>query len=217
MARHLSRSGRGGGERSAGVRPRGSRQFRPRRLRVASAFAVVAGIAGSAGLVVQSSYATFSAQTSTPSFNVTTGTVVLTNDSAGTVAVDLSNQRPGGPTLTKCINVTSTGSAPSAVRFYASVTGDPTLPTYVNVTITAGLANSTCSSFNAGSTLFSGTLQGLSAHQNYGNGLSTGWAPTGSGSETRAYQFVVGLAAAAPNSTEGTSTSASFTWEAQNT
>jgi hypothetical protein len=217
MMRRPSGSSEVGGEGVSGVQHRGFWRFRPERVRLISALSLTAGMACSTALVLHSSYATFSAQTSAPPFNLSTGTVTLTNDSAGSAAVNLSNQRPGGPTFTKCINVTSTGSAPSAVNFYTSVTGDPTLPTYVNVAITAGTANSTCSTFSAGKTLFSGTLQGLSAYQNYGNGLSTGWGPTGSGSETRAYQFVLGIATAAPNSTQGTSTSATFTWEAQNT
>lgn len=200
-----------------GVRSRGLRRSRRGKVTLVSALAVTAGMACSGAFVLESTYGTFSAQTAAPPFTVSTGTVALTNDSAGSAAVNLPNQRPGGPSFTKCFNVTSTGSVPSAVTFYTSLTGDPTLPTYINVAITAGAANSTCSNFSAATTLFNGTLQGLSAYQNYANGLSTGWSPTGTGSETRAYRLVIGMAADAPNSTQGTSTSMTFTWEAQNT
>lgn len=188
-----------------------------RGARVAAALSVAAGLALSMGLVVQSSYASFNSQSSIPSFSVSTATVALTNDAAGSAAISLSNQKPGGPTYTKCINVISGSSVASAVNFYSSVTGDSALRAYINLSVTAGTAGSTCSSFTAGKALFSGTLQGLSAYQNFGNGLRTGWNPTGGISETLPFQFTVGLSSAAPSSTQGKSVSATFTWEAQNT
>jgi hypothetical protein len=46
-------------------------------------------------------------------------------------------------------------------------------------------------------------------------GGTTGWAPTGSGAETRVFKFTYVLDNTIPNTLQSSSVTATFTWEAQ--
>jgi hypothetical protein len=185
---------------------------------------LVAGLAGlvvSGGLVWQASYSAFSATSTNPTSNWSSGTVALSDDDANTALFTASNLKPGA-TGTKCIAVTSTGSLPSTVKLYG--TGAATtnaLSTYINLTITQGTGGAfgSCTGFTplgTGSSVFSGTLAGFaSSSTGFANGLGT-WAPTGSGSETRVFQLVYTLDPAVPNSSQAGTAALGFTWEAQN-
>src|SRR3954470_8673687 len=90
--------------------PRPSRRAR----RLALAVSGIGALAITAGLVWQSAYAAFTESTPTYTLGWSTGSVTIADDDAGAVLFSASGLRPGA-TQVRCITVTSTGSAPSAV------------------------------------------------------------------------------------------------------
>jgi hypothetical protein len=191
------------------------------RSRWAALAAILTGLLVSGGVVWQASYSAFSATTTNPTSNWSSGTVALSDDDTNTALFTASNLKPGA-TGTKCIAVTSTGSLASTVKLYG--TGAATtnaLSTYVNLTITQGTGGTfgSCTGFTplgTGSSVFSGTLAGFASSATaFASGLGT-WAPTGTGSETRVFQLVYTLDPAVPNSAQAGTAALGFTWEAQN-
>jgi hypothetical protein len=192
-----------------------------RRARVVGLAAVVAGLAGSAAIIWQASYSAFSATTVNPTNNWTAGTVALSDDDSSTALYTATGLKPGS-TGTKCIAVTSTGSLASTVKLYG--TGPATtnaLSSSLNLTIVQGTGGGfgSCTGFTplgSGSSVYTGTLAALgTANTNFATGLGT-WAPTGTASETRVFQFSYTLDPNTPNTAQGGTASIGFTWEAQN-
>jgi hypothetical protein len=183
---------------------------------------VVAGVGASAAVVWHASYSAFSATTANPTNNWAAGNVALSDDDSNTAMFNASNLKPTS-TGTKCIAVTSTGSLASTVKLYGtSATTTNALSTYLNLTITQGTGggfSAGCSGFSplgTGATVYSGTVAGFaSGSTNFANGLGT-WAPTGTGSETRVFQFTWTLDPTTPNSAQSGTAALGFTWEAQN-
>jgi hypothetical protein len=174
------------------------------------------------GLVIApASYSAFSSTTANPTSNWTAGTVMLADDDASSALFTATGLRPGS-TGTKCIVVTSSGNLPSTVKLYG--TGAATtnaLSGSITLAVTQGTGGSfgSCTGFTplaSGASVYNGTLAAFAAGS---TGFATGlgnWAPTGSASESRTYQFVYTVDAAAPNTTQGGTASIAFTWEAQN-
>lgn len=198
-----------------------STHTRRRNSRILTVGAVVAGLAVSGALVWNASYSAFSAQTANPSSNWSAGTVGLADDDTNTALFSATNLTPGS-TGTKCIAVTSTGSAASAVKLYGttpSTTKD--LASNISLTITQGTGGGfgDCKGFTAlttGSSVYTGTVAGLgSSATNYATGLGD-WKPTGTASETRVYQVTYTLNSNTPNTAQGGTASLGLTWEAQN-
>lgn len=192
-----------------------------RNSRMLAAGAIVLGIAGSGALVWHASYSAFSSQSTTPASNWSAGTVALTNDSNNTALFSATNLKPGS-TGTKCIAVTSTGTLPSAVKLYpTNMTTTNSLASSIDLTVTQGTGGGfgSCTGFTpltSGSSVYSGTLASFAAaSSNYATGVGT-WTPTGSGSETRVFQITYTLDPATPNTAQGGTASAGFTWEDQN-
>jgi hypothetical protein len=192
-----------------------------RRARVVGLAAVVAGLAGSAAIIWQASYSAFSATTANPTNNWTAGTVALSDDDSATALFTATGLKPGS-TGTKCIAVTSTGSLASTVKLYG--TGPATtnaLSSSLNLTIVQGTGGGfgSCTGFaplGSGSSVYTGTLATLgAANTNFATGLGT-WAPTGTASETRVFQFSYTLDPNTPNTAQGGTASIGFTWEAPN-
>ncbi|MGH8960178.1 MAG: hypothetical protein ACRDWT_03075 [Jatrophihabitantaceae bacterium] len=196
---------------------------RPRRkhAKLIGAGALLAGLAASATVVWQASYSAFSATTSNPASNWSAGSVALSDDDSNAAMFTASNLKPGS-TGTKCIAVTSTGSLASTVKLYG--TGPATtnaLSSSLNLSIVQGTGGGfgSCTGFTplaSGSPVYSGTLAAFgSAATSYATGLGS-WAPTGTASETRVFQFSYTLDANTPNSAQGGTATIGFTWEAQN-
>lgn len=193
----------------------------PRAARLAAWIAVPAALVASGVVVSTASYSAFSATTSNPTNNWTSGNVVLADDDNDTALFSATGLKPGS-TGSKCIAVTSTGTLPSVVRLYgtgAQTTSD--LATALDITIESGTGGgfSSCTGFtaDAGSPLFTGKLSALGTQAtNYSTGLGA-WAPTGSGSQTHVYRFSYSLPTGAPSTAQGKTASIGFTWEAQNT
>ncbi len=179
------------------------------------------GLALSAMVVWQASYAAFSATTSNGPNTWNASSLGLTNDSTGPMFA-LTNLVPGA-TGSKCLKVSSTGTVPSTVKLYTSlgtaVTND--ISAYINLTIQLGTGGTyaSCSSFSSTATEFTGTLAALTtAATSYANGVSAG-SLTGTGlPESLTYQISWTFSSSAPNSAQGGSTpNVTLTWEAQNT
>ncbi|WP_375432296.1 hypothetical protein [uncultured Friedmanniella sp.] len=174
------------------------------------------------GLVVsQASYSAYSASTSNPTSNWSSGTVQLSDDDSNAALFSASNLKPGA-TGTKCIVVTSSGSLASTVKLYAaSVATTKALASSITLNVTQGSGGSfgSCTGFTPAATnpsVFSGTLESFgTTATSFATGLGS-WAPTGTATESRTYQVSYTLAANAPDSTQGGTASVALTWEAQN-
>src|SRR3954465_4259490 len=178
------------------------------RSRWAVPIAILAGVLVSAGFVWQASYSAFFATTSNPTSNWAAGTVALSDDDSNTAMFNATGLKPGS-TGTKCIAVTSTGSLPSAVKLYGtSPSTTNALSSSITLSVVQGNGGTfgSCTGFTplgAGSSVFSGTLASFgTTATGFANGLGT-WAPTGTASETRVFQFTYTLDSAAPNTTQG--------------
>lgn len=174
------------------------------------------------GIVVsQASYSAYSASTTNPTSNWSSGTVNLTDDDSNAALFSASNLKPGS-TGTKCIVVTSTGSLASSIKVYATnASTTKALASSINLNITQGTGGTfgSCSGFApaaSNATVFSGTAETFaSTATSYASGVGT-WTPTGTANESRTYQVSYTLAASAPDSTQGGTAAMALTWEAQN-
>jgi len=187
--------------------------------RLSGLIAAGVAIAATGSGVMAASYSAFSGSTTNPTNSWNTGSVILGDDDAGTAMFTGSNQQMNAGT-SKCIKVTSTGSLASTVKLYSTSPSDPNgLASHIVLNISIGTAASTanfasCTGFTSAASLYTGTLAGFVSTYgtNYGSGLSTQWAPTGSGSESRVFQFTWSYDSTAPQSATAGDT---FTWEAQ--
>jgi hypothetical protein len=176
--------------------------------------------------------AQFSATTSaTTSFQ--SGTVVLGGNDAGVAMFSTSGMSPGA-TVTKCIAVTYTGTAPALVRLYAS--GGSGLGAYLTMTLTRGTSlpdppsygtGDGCGTFTADPTtyagangvMYAGTLSGYaSAYPGYATGLldPAAGAPQTWTNGTR-HVYRVDLTLSSDPAAQGLSVTPTFAWEARNT
>jgi hypothetical protein len=187
---------------------------------------LVCGLAAVA--VAAATWSSFSATTANPSNAFSAGTVAISDNDAG-ATLSASSMAPGGST-SGCIQVTYTGSLPATVHQYASTTGS--LAQYLNLTITRGTQSSpsfpSCTGFTADAAnyvgagagvVYSGTLSAFaSTYTNYANGLldAPGSAQTWKTNDAHAYKFTITLPSSAPSAAQGLSSTATFTWEAQN-
>jgi hypothetical protein len=179
------------------------------------------------GLKVGATWSAFSATTDDTS-TVAGGTVALSDNDAGSAMFSVSGMQPGD-TSSRCVQVTSTGTLPSLVKLYGSVTGTG-LGTYLTLTLTRGTVSSgsfsSCTGFSADSAdligsgagvLYTGTLAAFPT--TYAGGVTDYTRPSvpeaWTANEVHAYRLTVTLQnnAAAAGKTAG----ATFTWEARNT
>lgn len=175
-------------------------------------------VLAAAGLVWNASHSAFSDTTSNPTSNWAAGTVDLTDDDTNTAMFNVTNLKPGS-TGSKCIQVTSSGSLPSAVKLYTSnYSNTNALGSYIDVKVEEGTPGnfSSCGSFS-GTAIANDTLAALSAARtNFSNGVGS-WTTTGGSSETKTYKFTYTVKTSTPDSAQGGSAALGFTWEAQNT
>jgi hypothetical protein len=187
---------------------------------------LVCGLA--AGVTVAATWSSFSATTTNPSNSFSAGTVAISDNDAG-ATLSIPQLAPGGSS-SGCIKVTDTGSLAAAVHMFASTTGS--LAQYLNLTVTRGAQTSptfpSCTGFTADSTnyvgsgagvVYSGTLSNFaSSYTGFANGLVDvpGSAQTWSSGSAHSYMLTVSLPAGAPSAAQGLSSTATFSWEAQN-
>jgi len=196
--------------------PTGASRLR-QRFTVAKALAFLGAFLAVSFLVVGSSQAAFTSQTSNTGNSISVPTVqfdLTDNDSANAMfnnVTMLPNE-----TDQSCIEVTYTGDLdPTDVAFYVAAPPTGNLAQYLNLQIDIGTdATPTfddCSSFVSNSTLYTGTLTSFaSSHHSLAAALST-WDPSSLGDPTRVFRFTITVQnePAAQNETAGFG----FTWE----
>lgn len=178
--------------------------------------AVVATITGGA------TFAKFTSTSASSGNSFSAGTVYVQDDDAGGVLWNVSNQTPSSTAVVKCIRVTYSGSLDSTVKLYAS-NASGTVDQYLNLTIEKGTMPGgttfpSCTSFSAESTIFNGTLNGFkTADTSFANGISAfpGAATKWATNDSVVFRFTISLQNAAYGA-QGLSSTAGFTWEAQN-
>jgi hypothetical protein len=182
-------------------------------------------------LSFQGTQAAFTATTSSVG-NFSAGTVTITDDDSAAALFTATGLKPGA-TDSKCIAVTYTGSLANEVRLYTAVTeadgaaDGALLDSHLTVTVeydtvTTG-AFSGCGDFVSEGTIYTGTLAAMAAaHSNFGNGRALGsangataWTPATN--NKRVFRITYLLATNAPDTVQGDSAQATFTWEAQST
>lgn len=155
-----------------------------------------------AGAIAIGSGATFSSQSTNTGNAYTAGTLTQLNNVSGAL-FNLTNLKPGDQ-ITKTVTITNTGTLPA--RF--SLTGTATnsfsasmLSLSIKEGSTALVAQPSLGAVNAvalPSTAFATTP------------ATTAWAP----GESHTYTFTVALNSATPNTDQGKSATAAFTWDA---
>lgn len=163
-------------------------------------------------LTVGRSQAAFTATTSNAANSFATGTVVISDDDGGSAMFSATNMTPG-TAIVECITVTYSGDQlPAPIRVYGSTTG--ALDTYLNTTIEIGTGGTfgDCTGFTPTSTLFNNTLENFATtHTNWASGLATFSAAANPTSRT----FRFSLDVQDNTSAQGSSATATFTFEAQ--
>jgi hypothetical protein len=158
-------------------------------------------------------YSSFTDTTSASGSTFSSGTVHITNDSAGSTLFSLTGLVPGSSAI-KCINVTNSGDVPfHDVTLAATAAG--ALAGAINVTIdkgtgaTGGAAGS-CTNFAQTTAGFvTGLLNALPTSASPADDPST-WAVN----ETRSYRFTVRLDPLAAGTFQGKTASLDLTWTA---
>jgi hypothetical protein len=192
---------------------------RSKVLRTALLLGVVACIAG-AGV-----FSAFSSQTENAGNVITTGTVSIEDNDAGTALYSMTAAKPS-ESKTSCIKVTYKGTLPATVKLFTTSTIGALGP-YVNLKVEAGTQTSstfpTCTEFTplaTGATVYEGTLSAFATeHATYATGITTNPAGATKWETNNAlvYRFTATVSSTAPNSAQGATTgSHAFVWEAQN-
>ena len=171
-------------------------------------------------LAVVVGMAVFSAFSSTQASSTNTftaGTVALTSNGTGSVLFNVPNAAPGD-SVSKCVQVTYTGTLTASVKIYATQTGE--LGQYLNASITRGTfpgeapVGNSCTGFTPdaeNSSLFSGQVSALPT---LAEPLSAGGSWTAG--TVHVYQITVTLPSNAPEAAEGKTAETAFTWQSQN-
>jgi hypothetical protein len=198
------------------------------RGRLVAAVATPVALLVSGALVWHSTYAAFTAQITNNASSWSAGTVVLQGDDSsnsttaakGSAMFTATNMKPGD-TNSKCLLVTYNGTITtvSAVKLYvkaADLTGSAPLQGQINLVIKEGTGGTaaSCASFVSSATVYTGTLSGMPA--TYGASTAGTWVPTAAG-QTKSYQITWTLNGNAPDTVQGTTAGAAFTWETDNT
>jgi hypothetical protein len=176
------------------------------------ASALVVGVLGS--LVALGVFGLFSATTQNAGNEISSGTVLISDNDAGSAQFNITDAKPG-ESWTRCIKVTYNGSLPADVHLYMTGGGGPLEP-YLHLTLSQGTqATSTfpsCTGFTADGTNGTGVLyDGPSAAllgSNYETGLPV--VPFGqeawSSGNSLVFKSVLTLSSEAPDSAQGLST-----------
>ncbi len=162
--------------------------------------------------IMQYSRAAFSATTSNSANSWATGSVVLTDDDAGSAMFTSANMT-AGQSVVKCIAVTYSGTLTSGVNVKLYGTASGALASYLNLTVEQGTGGGfgSCVGFS-GSSIYSGTVSGFgSTYTNFGAGL-TGFSPSAN-PETHTYRVTITVQN--DNNAQNKTAVADYTWEAQ--
>lgn len=150
-----------------------------------------------AGAIAVGSGATFSSTSGNTISAATSGTLTQSNSKAGKAVFTLDNLKPGD-TLNGSLKLTNTGSLAAAF----SLTEVSSTNGFDGENLKLVIKNTT-----KNTTVYTGTFGGLADGTK--NALGT-WAP----GEANDYTFTVTLDQAAPNTQQGKSATATYTWDA---
>jgi hypothetical protein len=184
------------------------------------------------GLTTLGVFGLFSATTQNAGNEISTGTVAISDNDAGSALYNVTGAKPGD-TVSKCIRTTYTGTLPSDVHIYSTSTPGP-LAQYVNLTITKGTQTGSAAfpdcgvgfsadTANTGSgpgVVFTGTLQGFEGSvKDFGTGIDTD--PVGQTSwvtgNSVVFKIDATLQSTTPDTGQGSSSGVhTFVWEARN-
>lgn len=192
----------------------------------ANLIAGLLALALTAGLVIRTSSAVFTAQTDNSGNSLEAGTIVLGDDDGESAALTMSNIAPGEYSE-NCIRVEYDGTLdPEPVKVFSTSDFSATvtdMEDQVNITIEQGTAGSAgsfdnCTGFDSGVTLVDGvplsTWHGNATNYTTGDGT---WNPTGP-NQTRVYRITLELDLSTGNAYQGASLSGiNLTWETQST
>jgi hypothetical protein len=177
------------------------------------------------GLTTLGVFGVFSATTQNAGNEISTGTVAISDNDAGSALYNVTGAKPGD-TVSRCIHTTYTGSLPANVHVYSTSTPGA-LAQYVDLTITkgtqAGSVFPDCTGFAAdtGGVLFNGTLQGFEQNRtSFANGIDTnpGIQTSWLTGNSVVYKVDATLQLATPDASQGASSGVhAFVWEARNT
>ncbi len=193
--------------------------------------AVAAAVVAVSGLVVDRSESAFSSTTGNVGNNLSTGSVVLSDNDSGVALFNVSALTPGQAT-TRCIEVTYSGSSTLSgpVRLYggyadgpdANSTADSALADYLDLRVELGNSGVTCATAFAGTLLFDSTTPSASAgtlrtfttaYADWSTGRSTAWTPAGGSNEIRAFRITATVKD--DNNAQAKTAEPTFTWEAR--
>lgn len=189
-----------------------------RSARYAKSLAVPAGLALSALLIWQASYAAFSSTAANEDNSWSAGTVTITDDDGDQPLFSVENLAPGA-TESRTVTAQYEGSLDAQVSFYGRNFTEPaadangtTLADYIVLTV----EGNTGPTFGAGptGTIFRGTLAAFAEMNSFERGLhydAAGGAPVEQGS----FRFTYRVADDAPNSVQGQEVGIDFVAEAQ--
>lgn len=187
------------------------------RVRLTLPAAVTVGLLGSGLLVWQSTYAAFTATTTTPTSSFGSGKVEISNNTGGTALFTVTNLVPNS-TDTRCVDVTYSGTVASSVKLYAAYNTANALAQYLTFQVDQIGATATCDATAATvSTIYGGTtaqtLAGLvGTATSYTSGLGT-WTPATTATQRYRFQYLL----QDNNAAQNLSAQVNFTWEARST
>jgi hypothetical protein len=177
------------------------------------------------GLTTLGVFGVFSATTQNAGNEISTGTVAISDNDAGSALYNITGAKPGD-TTSKCIKTTFTGSLPSDVHLYTTSVAGALAP-YVDVVITQGTGNAAfpgCGDFAADThgVIYTGTLANFEATRtSYATGIDTDPVVAGQshwvGGNSLVYKIDATLQLTTPDAGQGSSSGVhAFIWEAKN-
>jgi hypothetical protein len=188
---------------------RRARRTTRRATRLALAVTALGALVLAAIVVWHTAYAGFTDSVSGGSVPVSTATLSLTDDDAGTALFAASDLRPGAA-ATRCIVVTSASTAPTVVRVYTGNRPTGSLSGALRITVDAGTGG--CAAFVSAGSPTTSTLSAFPT--TYADGVAS-WKTTGTSGETRTYQVTYTLPTSATTAAQNGTASLLLTWEAQ--
>ncbi len=163
------------------------------------------------GLALPGVSASFTATTST-GVSLSTAYLQMSLDDSGSAVLSIANLKPSDGTVSRCVQVTNTGTAPiGRISLHAANTAGTGLGSYLNFSVQRGTNSNppNCWAITGASVVYSGQLSGFpttsaTAVDDGGGALAVG--------ATRAYEFDVSLIDAP--AAQGKTVSLSLTWTA---
>jgi hypothetical protein len=163
--------------------------------------------------------AAISATTDNPGNQFNAGTINLADNDGGTYMYQANNVQPGD-SISRCIQVTYTGTLDSTVKLFMTTPID-TLGPYINLSIDAGTQASPvfpgCTGFSPSTNVYTGTLSAFqAAHPTAAAGLA--YSPNGASPWTNSnaviYRVTLTLQNVARGPGQDFSGTHTFTWQA---